>query len=711
MTLVALALAGHLVQSPAATLRIRVLEPGDVPAVDAVVTLGARSVRADADGRTVVEVAPGAVVLRIGKLGFRGWSERITLRAGQDTSLTVRLEPEGETIEELVVTATRIPRRVEDQPLRVEVLGTEEVEEKLLMTPGDVTMLLNETGGLRVQTTSPSLGGANVRIQGLRGRYTRLLSDGLPLYGGQTGGLGLLQVPPMDLGQVEIIKGAASALFGAAALGGVVNLVSRRPAPASQLLLNGTSLGGSDAVAFLGREWSEAWGATLLAGYHRQGRTDRDGDGWTDVPGYDRIVLRPRIFRRSGRGGSLFFTGGLTHEGRDGGTLPGRVAPDGAPFPERLRTTRFDGGLVAVVPLSGGVSLQARASGVTQRHDHRFGTVAERDRHATGFAEAAVTGRLGGTDWLAGLGLEADRYRSEAFPIFDADDLSVGLFVQAERDLSPRWSLATSARLDRHDEYGTFLSPRASLLARMGAGWRIRGSIGGGFFAPTVFTEETEVTGLSRVVPLSGLRAERAWTASLDASGPAGPAELGAVLFGSRVERPLLRRPLASDPSFVELVNADGPARALGLELLARYRVEPVMVTASYVYTAAREVGPDGRRRDVPLTPRHSAGVVAVWEAEGKSRIGVELYYTGRQALEENPYRPRSRPYLIAGVLGERRVGRARFFLNLENLGDARQTRYDPLVRPVRAPDGRWTTDAWAPLEGRVVNGGVRLDL
>jgi iron complex outermembrane receptor protein len=147
------------------------------------------------------------------------------------------------------------------------------------------------------------------------------------------------------------------------------------------------------------------------------------------------------------------------------------------------------------------------------------------------------------------------------------------------------------------------------------------------------------------------------------------------------------------------------------MELLARYRVEPVTITGSYVYTAAREEGPDGRRRDVPLTPRHSAGIVAVWEEEGRSRIGVELYYTGRQALEDNPYRARSRPYLVAGVLGERRVGRARFFLNLENLGDTRQTRSDPLVRSVRAPDGRWTTDAWAPLEGRVVNGGVRLDL
>jgi outer membrane receptor for ferrienterochelin and colicins len=104
----------------------------------------------------------------------------------------VSLDEQTTELAGLVVSATRSAAH-EDEPLRVEVPSQEEVEEKLLMTPRDITMMLNETSGLRVQTTSPSLGGANVRVQGLRGRYTQILSDGLPLYGGQTGGLGLLR--------------------------------------------------------------------------------------------------------------------------------------------------------------------------------------------------------------------------------------------------------------------------------------------------------------------------------------------------------------------------------------------------------------------------------------------------------------------------------------------------------------------------------------
>jgi iron complex outermembrane receptor protein len=87
----------------------------------------------------------------------------------------------------------------------------------------------------------------------------------------------------------------------------------------------------------------------------------------------------------------------------------------------------------------------------------------------------------------------------------------------------------------------------------------------------------------------------------------------------------------------------------------------------------------------------------------------VEAYFTGQQRLEDNPYRSRSVGYVLFGGLIERRFGRARLFINAENLGGVRQTSWDPLVRPSQAVDGRWTVDAWAPLDGRVINGGIRL--
>ena len=137
-------------------------------------------------------------------------------------------------------------------------------------------------------------------------------------------------------------------------------------------------------------------------------------------------------------------------------------------------------------------------------------------------------------------------------------------------------------------------------------------------------------------------------------------------------------------------------------------RQAPFAVTATYTYVKAREFD-DAGYTDTPLTPRHSAGVVAMIENEDTGRLGIEWYYTGRQSLEDNPYRTVSEPYMILGILGELRRGRLSFFINGENLTGVRQTTWDPLPRPSQAADGRWTVDAWAPLEGRTINGGVRV--
>ena len=146
--------------------------------------------------------AAGKVEVSVSKEGFLPAKASLSVDEAREWQITVDLKPQQQAEEEVTVFATRTDTRIQDLPTRVEVLGQEEIDEKTMMTPGDIVMMLNEMGGLRVQSTSPSLGAASVRIQGMRGRYTAFLGDGLPLFGQQGGGLGLLQIPPVDLGQV-----------------------------------------------------------------------------------------------------------------------------------------------------------------------------------------------------------------------------------------------------------------------------------------------------------------------------------------------------------------------------------------------------------------------------------------------------------------------------------------------------------------------------
>jgi iron complex outermembrane receptor protein len=604
--------------------------------------------------------------------------------------------------QEVTVSATRTERGIEDEPMRVEVLDRDEIEEKLMMTPGDIVMMLNEMGGLRVQATSPSLGAASVRIQGMRGRYTRFLTDGLPLSGEQVGSFGLLQIPPVDLGQVEVIKGVASSLYGAGAMGGVVNLVSRRPGtkPEGQLLVNRSTRGATDAAFWQAAPLTDRWSYALLVSANGQSRFDADDDRWADLPRYARAVLRPRVFWDNKSGRTFFATVGTTIEDRIGGTLPGSVlAATGQPYLEALDTRRFDGG-ASFQTLVGPAVLSVRGSITHQHLDHQYGENTERDDHDTAFAEVTLRRSLARHTLVGGLAIERDAFQPIDVPQFAYTFTVPGLFVQDDVDLTKWLSVSASGRVDAHSEYGTFVSPRAAGLLRW-RGWSSRISFGTGFFAATPLTEETEAAGLSRLTVVTPLKAERGRSTSWDVSRSIGPVKSTVTLFASTVHDPV---EVDRVDRYV-LANRASAATNRGLEALAIWRADAFSVVANYAYVRSRQ-GDD----DVELTPRHSIGVDTMWEwDDGKAgRLGIEWYYTGVQRLEANPYRDESRPYNVFGVLVERRVRGVRLFVNGENLTDVRQTRWDPLLRPSRGVDGRWTVDAWAPLDGRNINGGVR---
>lgn len=531
----------------------------------------------------------------------------------------------------------------------------------------------------------------------------------MPLYGGQASSLGLVQIPPSDLRQVEVIKGTASALYGGQALGGVINLLSRRPGEEAegQVILNATSRDGQDVSAYGATPFRGGWGGSVLLSANRQSEQDADGDGWIDMAGYERLSVRPRLFRDGDDGSSLFLTLGAMTEDRRGGTLDNRLAPDGQSFEQNQNTQRVDGGAVAERPVGDWGLAQFRASGVTQSRRHRFGNLIEKDEHQTLLVETSLTADAFGSSWVGGLAYQTEDYASEAFPGFDYQFDTPALFAQVERALATDLILAGSARWDEHSTYGGQLSPRLSLLYKPGL-WTVRASWGQGFYAPTPFVEETEASGLSRLEPLAWLREETAETASLDFGYASGPWELGLTLFASDIEDAVRLQTIA--PDRVRLINVDGLTRTRGVEALARWKQGPWAVTGSYLYVDASEPDDLGlNRRAVPLTPRHSAGFVAMWEEHDRGRVGFEAYYTGEQPLEDNPYRVEGDSYLELGLLGEVVLGRYRLFLNLENLLDFRQTREDLLTRPQRAPDGSWTVDAWAPLEGFTANAGIRI--
>jgi outer membrane receptor for ferrienterochelin and colicins len=557
-----------------------------------------------------------AILLSLAALPIQGW-------AGDDDEVP---------LDQIVVTATRTPGLIRDEPLRVEAVPADEIEENSTVQPGNLSSLLNELPGVRVQSAAPGLGGAGLQLRGMPTRHTLVLTDGLPLLGTDPDSFGLLQTPPLDLARVEVIKGAASALYGGGALGGVLNLVSQTAAADSSTLANVSSRGGRDLEGFFTEGGTTGWSGTLTAGVHDQSREDVNGDGWADIPSYRRYTVRPRSWWNPGSDQSLFFTAGFTDEFREGGTLTGRVLPAGGPFAEALHTQRLDGGVVSHWLVGDEIALDGHLSVTSTQLDRIYGVQRIASTQTTVFAEEALSGTARDHAWVLGVAFNHDGLAVGALPGVGYMYNVPAIFAQDEFAPAAWVKLATSARVDAHNRYGTFFSPRLSALFReSNSNWSLRASVGGGYAAPTPFVDEIEATGLGVLLPLRGLHAERAVTESLDSKWADKGWDVNVSVFNSEIRHPLAVQNAPGEK--LDLVNAPGPRRAPGAEVLIHYVAGPLQAIGSYTYIHATEASLSGLRQDAPLVPRNSAELGGILENKKRGRIGLEVGYTGRQAL------------------------------------------------------------------------------
>jgi outer membrane receptor for ferrienterochelin and colicins len=668
------------------------------------------SATTDASGRARLVLPAGRRTLILTRIGFVPKRVGVTVIADSTVSVTIDVAMEGMAeMEEVTISATRTERLAGQTPLRVEVLDEMEVDENTLMAPSGITMLLNETPGLRVLHASPTLGTGSVRILGLSGQYTAMLADGLPLYGGAMSALGPLDISPVDLKRVEVIKGAASSLYGGQALGGVINLISKPPTGENQLLLNRRTMGVTDAATWLSRRLSEHSGVSLLASGTMQSAADPDDDGWGDQARANRWGIRPRFSFNDESGRSLFVTAGYGYDDRQGGTLGSALAPDGSPFREGLTGRRADAGLTLRLPQGDSAHVAVRLALSSNGRERLFGSgPIERDRISTGFAELTRVVKAERGALVLGAAVQTDAYHNKLNAAFDHDWVTPGLFVTGDRDIGPV-TLSASVRGDHHSQVGFKLTERLALLVHPADEWSVRVSGGTGFAPPAPMTEEVEAIGLRAIQP-GALKAERSIGGMIDLNGHLLGAELLVTGYTSSIEGAIQVVDVGDAARSGVLRNAAGATRVGGAEAAAIWRFggdNKFLLTYGYA-RGSRTDAESGAREAMPLLNRHRAGADLMLEKPGIYRVGIEGIYYGRQGLDDNPYLGESKPYLYAMAIAMRQFGPWELVANFENLLDVRQTEFQPLVRPAPTVGGRWTTDVWAPLEGFMANVAVR---
>ena len=671
-----------------------------------------RTVVADSLGlATFANVAAGSYQIKISFVGLA--EQEITVQVPQPDSLAfeVLLEEGEEHEEEVVVRATRISRTIANIPTRVEVISGEELTEKGNMKPGDIRMMLNESTGIQTQQTSATSFNAGIRIQGLEGRYTQILRDGYPLYSGFSGGLSILQIAPLDLQQVEVIKGAASTLYGGGAIAGLVNLVSKTPVKEREVsfLANGTTAGGLDLSGFYRQRYGKA-GLTLFASRNSNKPFDPADIGLTAIPKFERYTINPRLFLY---GKKTTADVGITYitEDRTGGSMD-YIKHGGTGFFEKNNTDRITTQVGIAHKLSEASNLQFKNS--YSRFDRviTIPTYTFDALQQSSFSELTWNRNGQKADWVIGANVLTDDLTEQgqtADPKRDYHYNTYGLFIQNAWSISDKFVLESGLRGDYVNEYGFELLPRISAMIRVSP--KLTTRIGGGFGykSPTIFTEEAEKIQFQNVLPIdiNNSKNERSiggnWDINYRTNFGAVGFSLNHLFFYTKLKNPLVM--VGAPGGKVQFQNSTGYLDTKGMETNLRFTYNHFKLFIGYTYTDANSHYTSAKEW-LPLTARHRLNNVLMYEIEDKLKIGLEAYHFSKQRLNDGTF---GKPYWITGLMAEKLWEKFSLFINFENFTDTRQSKFDIIY--TGTIDNPVFKDIYAPVEGFVVNGGIKVRL
>lgn len=675
---------------------------------------------------TLKNVPDGPQVILISAIGFSQRQVEYNLPISEEP--TVLLTPDVQEIEEIRVEATRSNRSISNLPTRTEIL-TEEIDEAASMEPSKVSHLLTHSTGIQVQTTSATSNGAVVRVQGLNGRYTQMLKDGFPLYGGFSGSLDIMQIPPLDLRQVEYIKGSASTLYGGGAIGGLINLLSKKPTKEETLLhLNMSHIGSKDMNAFASRKFGK-FGFTNLASFHMHSPYDADNDGYSDLPDVVKLNFNPKFYFFPDNRSTIYLGAMISDEKRTGGdmSLLDNNSTDSTHFYQdaqhsRRYTSQFSAdrrfGENSVLTLKNSVSYFNR---FIQIRSNALGETSKfAGNQLNSFSEFNYNLNKNYHNLTIGGNFYTDKFTEQEL---DTSDLrnqglnTAGVFINYLWDITDKISLESGLRGDyvmastlSSENKESFVLPKLSALFKINRNLSMRLGGGLGYRMPTIFNEDSEPYGYNGIAAIDydSVVAERSYGANYDFKYQSNFGtenilfSFNQMFFYNVITNPIL---LGSNGTGLAYNNVEGVMNSRGFESQIKLTFWQFTWFFGYTYTDAALEAND-KRSPLTLTPEHSIKGDLLFVVEDKWRIGWDYEFKSQQVLSTGL---KSRTLFTTGIIVERTIENFVIFLNAENFTDVRQTKYESILSgPNSTPQ---FTDIWAPLDGFFFNAGLKIKL
>ncbi|TKC07375.1 TonB-dependent receptor [Pedobacter frigoris] len=471
---------------------------------------------------TFERMKPGSYKVLVTAVGFRRLVKATTITEGQN-QLDFDLSNLQNDLDEVVITGTLKEVKRLESPVPVEVYTAAYFKKN--PTP-NIFEALQNVNGVRPQLNCNICNTGDIHINGLEGPYTMILIDGMPIVSSLSTVYGLSGIPNSLVEQMEIVKGPASSLYGSEAVGGLINIITKKPqnAPLISADLFSTTYGEYNADLGLKFNIGKKVTATTGINYFKYGSpVDHNHDNFTDVTLQDRISVFQKwnIERKSKR---VFTLGArYLYEDRWGGEMQWNKSYRGGDqvYGESIYTSRWE--LIGNYQLPVEEKLFLAFSYNDHSQDSRYGTTSYVAEQKIGFTQMTWDKKLGSHDLLVGAALRYTFYDDNTLATavhnqgIARNTWLPGIFVQDEITLADRHKFLAGFRYDYNSVHGHIFTPRFAYKWSLNDNNILRLNAGTGFRVVNIFTEDhAALTGARTVEIPNELKPEKTYNVNLN---------------------------------------------------------------------------------------------------------------------------------------------------------------------------------------------------
>jgi outer membrane receptor for ferrienterochelin and colicins len=476
---------------------------------------------------TIRKIPTGNYIVRVSCIGYNKMEKSISIKDGENLILNFDLTNYANTLNEVVITGTMKEVSRLESPVPVEVFTPTYFKKN--PTP-NIYEALQNVNGVRPQLNCQVCNTGDIHINGLEGPYTMVLLDGMPIVSSLSSVYGLSGIPNSLVERIEIVKGPASSLYGSEAVGGLINIITKKPqnAPLISADIFGTSWGEYNAD--LGFKLKAGKKADILTGinyFNFQNKIDNNNDNFTDMTLQNRIsVFQKWNFQR--KDNRLFsIAGRYMYEDRWGGDLRWNKSFRGGDsiYGESIYTKRWE--VIGNYQLPTKEKLMLSFSYNDHDQNSVYGNTPYIADQKIGFTQLTWDKKMGRNDFLIGTAIRYTFYDDNTPGTATADTINQqnqpqktwlpGIFIQDEISITEKHKLLLGFRYDYNSYHGNIYTPRMAYKWTVNDKNIIRLNAGTGFRVVNLFTEDHAALTGARIVEIKNeLNPEQSYNLNLN---------------------------------------------------------------------------------------------------------------------------------------------------------------------------------------------------